>query len=39
MVVARDQAEKDEVMRRIGVPNYEQFVSADAVLGVLDPGG
>lgn len=34
VVVCRDQAEKDEVMRRIGVPNYEQFVSADAVLGV-----
>lgn len=38
VVVARDQAEKDEVLKRIGVPNYEQFVSADAVLGVL-PGG
>lgn len=36
VVVARDQAEKDEVMKRIGVPNYERFISADAVLGVLD---
>lgn len=36
VVVARDQAEKDEVLKRIGVPNYERFVSADAVLGVLD---
>jgi hypothetical protein len=35
VVVARDQAEKDEVLKRIGVPNYEQFVSADAVLGVI----
>jgi hypothetical protein len=39
VVVARDQAEKDEVMKRIGVPNYEQFVSADAVLGVLPGDG
>ena len=37
VVVARDQAEKDEVLKRLGVPNYERFVSADAVLGVL-PG-
>ena len=36
VVVARDQAEKDEVLKRIGVPNYERFVSADAVLGVLE---
>lgn len=37
VVVARDQAEKDEVLKRLGVPNYERFVSADAVLGVV-PG-
>lgn len=36
VVVARDQAEKDEAMRRLGVPNYERFISADAVLGALD---
>lgn len=39
VVVARDQAEKDEAMRRLGVPNYERFVSADAVLGALDVKG
>lgn len=34
VVVCKDQDEKDEVMKRLGVPVYEQFVSADAVLGV-----
>lgn len=37
VVVARDQAEKDAVMKRLGVPNYERFISADAVMGAL-PG-
>ena len=36
VVVCRDQAEKDEAMKRIGVPNYERFISADAVLGAFD---
>lgn len=35
VVVCKDQAEKDETMKRLGVPVYEQFVSADAVLGCV----
>lgn len=36
VVVCKDDAERSEIMRRLGVPKHEQFVSGDAVLGVTD---
>ena len=36
VVVCRDQTERDECMRRLGMPKHEQFVSGDCVLGATD---
>ena len=36
VVVCRDDAERDECLKRLGVPKHEQFVSADALLGVTE---
>lgn len=36
VVVCRDDEERDECMKRLGVPKHEQFVSADALLGVTE---
>lgn len=36
VVVCRDDAERSECMKRLGVPVHEQFVSGDSVLGATD---
>lgn len=36
VVVCRDEAELKEIKRRLGVQPHEQFVSGDAVLGVIE---
>lgn len=36
VVVCRDDDERSECMRRLGVPKHEQFVSGDALLGATD---
>lgn len=36
VVVCRDDEERDECLKRLGVPKHEQFVSADALLGVTE---
>lgn len=36
VVVCRDDAERSEIMRRLGVPGHEQFVSGDSVLGATE---
>lgn len=37
MVVFKDSAERADFMRRIHVPNYEQYVTADQVYRLLEP--
>jgi hypothetical protein len=36
VVVCKDDGERDECMRRLGVPKHELFVSGDALLGVTE---
>lgn len=36
VVVCRDDEERSECMRRLGVPKHEQFVSGDAVIGATE---
>ncbi len=36
VVVCRDDEERTECMRRLGVPKHEQFVSGDCLLGATD---
>lgn len=36
VVVCKDDGERDECLRRLGVPKHEQFVSGDALLGATE---
>lgn len=36
VVVCRDETERNECMKRLGVPKHEQYVSGDCVLGATD---
>ena len=36
VVVCRDEEDKSDTMRRLGIPDYEQFVSSDAVHGAVE---